>query len=74
MLKINSIPSNWGYGLTQFSKSKSMPDFSAIGNDYGLLILAKTGRLWQFTDRKAMPSRWRMEFIDSNGNLIWIKS
>ncbi|WP_179950476.1 hypothetical protein [Spirosoma aerolatum] len=51
-----------------------MPDFSAIGNDYGLLILAKTGRLWQFTDRKAMPSRWRMEFIDSNGNLIWIKS
>ncbi|MBN8822921.1 MAG: hypothetical protein J0I82_12900 [Spirosoma sp.] len=62
------------YGLTPFSKSKPIPDFSAIGDDYGLLILAKMGRPWLFTDCKAMPTRWLMEFIDPTGNYARIDS
>lgn len=60
------------YGLSQFPKSKPMPDFTAVGDDYGLLIVAKTGRPWLFTDCKAMPARWRMEFIDPKGNHVLI--
>ncbi|GAB4035420.1 VOC family protein [Spirosoma gilvum] len=56
------------YNIDQFAKSQPLPDFNAVGDDYGLLILAKTDRPWLFTTTKAALTRWRMSFNDAQGN------
>lgn len=53
------------FGLRQFAKSRPLADFNAVGDDYGLLILAQTNRPWLFTNLPARPGRWRAQCSDS---------
>ncbi|RIV20665.1 hypothetical protein DYU11_21765 [Fibrisoma montanum] len=50
------------FGIGQFIKSQPLPDFNAIGDDYGLFILAKTGRNWRFTDVPAVAQQCKVVF------------
>jgi len=55
------------YGLTQFAKSQPMPDFNAVGDDHGLLILARNGRPWLFTDIPARAGQTTVRFTNQRG-------
>ena len=52
-------------GLPHFSGNKE--DFSAVGDDHGLLILVPVGRPWLFTDRPASdaPVRVTIEGLEA---------
>ncbi|MBO0935890.1 hypothetical protein J2I47_04955 [Fibrella sp. HMF5335] len=52
------------YGLTPFRKQDPNPDFMAIGDDYGLFVLAKTGRPWLFTNTPAAEQDCVIHFTD----------
>ncbi len=58
------------YSLPQFTKSSPQADFNAVGDDYGLLILAQTGRPWLFTDTPAAPSAWQVQFRNQHNELV----
>ncbi len=62
------------YGVSQFAKSQPLPDFNAVGDDYGLLILAQTNRPWLFTNVPAAPAHCRVEFSDQSGQKSAIDS
>lgn len=58
------------HNLPQFTKSSPQSDFNAVGDDYGLLILAQRGRSWLFTDVPAMSGDWTIEFCNRQGDLV----
>ncbi len=50
------------YGLPQFAKCSPQAGFNAVGDDYGLLILAQTGRPWLFSEVPAAVGGWTIQF------------
>lgn len=50
------------YGLDFFSKRKPTPEFIALGDDYGLFIIVKTGRVWYPTQQKAILQKPGVRF------------
>lgn len=58
---------NEKFGLQTFAKSRPTTDFNAVGDDYGLLILAQTNRPWLFTNVPALASPYQLEFTTQNG-------
>jgi catechol 2,3-dioxygenase-like lactoylglutathione lyase family enzyme len=56
------------YPLAVFAKSQPRPDFTVLGDDYGLLILARTNRPWLFTNIPASPGRCQVTFTDQYGH------
>lgn len=52
------------FALPQFSKMNPLPDFNAVGDDFGLFILARTGRKWLFTDVPAEAQPCKVLFTD----------
>jgi catechol 2,3-dioxygenase-like lactoylglutathione lyase family enzyme len=49
--------------LTHFSKMQPLEDFAALGNDEGLLILAKTNRNWFPTTKPAQKSSVKIRLM-----------
>lgn len=60
---------NQSFGVEQFTKSMPRPDCNAVGDDYGLFILAKTGRRWLFTDIPAARQNCSVLFSDFYGQM-----
>ena len=52
------------FGIEQFTKSVPKPDFNAVGDDYGLFILAQIGRRWLFSDIPAARQPCKVLFSD----------
>ncbi|QJW88317.1 VOC family protein [Spirosoma taeanense] len=55
------------FGIGPFAKSVQLPDFMAMGDDNGLLILSKVGRNWLFTDTPAALNYCRIKFERTPG-------
>lgn len=51
-----------GFGVKRFSKSKSMHDFAALGDDNGLFIISKENRPWLFTNVPAAINNYQVMF------------
>ncbi|WP_198175171.1 VOC family protein [Spirosoma telluris] len=60
------------YPVSLFSKSQPKADFTVLGDDYGLFILAQTNRPWLFTDIPASAGYCRVSFTDQYG--LWQSS
>lgn len=61
------------YGLPVFAKQKPGPNFSALGDDEGLLLLVPTGRSWFMGDFAAgkFPTAVKLEQGGKTTELIW---
>lgn len=62
------------YPLEIFTRSQPRPDFTVLGDDYGLLILVQTNRPWLFTNIPATPGRCQVTFTDRYGQCHWLDS
>ncbi|WP_198174994.1 VOC family protein [Spirosoma arboris] len=60
------------YPVSLFAKSQPRTDFTVLGDDYGLFILAQTNRPWLFTNIPASSGYCRVEFTDQYG--LWRSS
>ena len=65
---------NHDYGLRQFTKCSPQADFNAVGDDYGLLILARTGRPWLFTNVPATMGDWKVQVCNQHHELVEIEA
>lgn len=50
------------FGIQQFDKSVSAPDFNALGDDNGLFVVSRVGRRWLFSDTPAGLNYCRVRF------------
>lgn len=56
-------------GLEDFKRGPNKPEFKAIGNDSGLLIISKIGRKWYPTQAQARPYPIRFEIMVENNSI-----
>ena len=55
-------------GITYFEKGPMREDFVALGNDNGLFVIPRTGRVWYPTDQPA--EKWKIcAVVEVNGKL-----
>lgn len=55
-------------GITYFEKGPMREDFVALGNDNGLFVIPRTGRVWYPTDQPA--EKWKIcAVLEVDGNL-----
>jgi hypothetical protein len=54
------------YNLQAFSKQPRLPNFAAMGDDNGLLILSAVNRMWHLTKHPAQKYHTRMLVRNSN--------